>query len=365
MPDKSEKNKNLHTMQNRIGAPCVKRNLTIITTTACFVVAILIITLFGCNFSGGPKARLGHLPITTFGIFFPDPNHLGTHAYGSGFSEAGGIVYTCKAGHLDIDHIRGNADLTRYLAKKIRKSLSKNTKGFSFSLTGEFSSHKILFTYPQNWNTEPEKDKIIEEISLGTAPYLAYNATMWHEILTWFGVHFGVFEPEFNSAFSWEDVYSNLLGTRLGVEAMKSPDQNFDKAMTIAIQRQLKELQVRPRSTAIYASGKVRGQWYTGNFIPDTKMRNFDIGLDGFVTPTLVPGIEGCNSQPLPLPVPTLDILKQHGFSMSYEIKPNVLEQGRIFEAAGSKKIFPEKHYPVLLKYMKAEAVQKGYKYDE
>ncbi len=337
-------------------------NKRIVAFVIYFQIAILTMTITGCGLPGAPRARMGHLSTATFGIHFPDPNHLGTHGYGFGLTEVGGILYTCKAGHVDLSHIRGNADITRYLVKKIHNTLSKKNNGFSFTLTGELSSHKIRFTYPKGWEAEPEKGRIIEEIAFSTAPYLSFNATIWHEIQTWFGVHFAGFEPEFNSAFSWEDVYSNLIGTRLGVEAMKDTQHNFDKAMTIAIQRQLKELQVQPSSVAIYASKKVRGQWYTGNFVPDVKMRNFDIGLDGFVTPTLVPGIERCNSKPLPLPVPTLDILKQHGFSMSYEIKPNVFEQGRIFKAAKSKKIMPEKHFPVILEYIKKEAAEKGYK---
>ena len=381
MSDKSEKTICLRTAKNttavdgglatgksafyEIYTSCAKPNLSIIKAAAYLAIAFFIITSLGCSLDGGPRARVGYLPTATFGVRFPDPNRLGTHSYGFGFSEVGGIVYTCRAGHIDIDHLRGNADTTRYLVKKIRNVLSKNAKGFSFNLTGELSSHKIRLTYPQNWDTEPEKENIIEEIAFSTAPYLAYNATIWHEILTWFGVHFALIEPEFNSAFSWEDVYSNLVGTRLGIEALNNTEYDFDKAMTLAIQRQLKELQVQPRSTAIHASDKVRNQWYTGNFIPNNKMRNFDIGLDGFVTPTRVPNIPGCNSQPLPLPVPTLDILKQHGFSISYEIKPNVLEQGRIFKAAASKKIVPEKHFPIILQHMKQEAVKKGYNYDE
>ena len=35
--------------------------------------------------------------------------------------------------------------------------------------------------------------------------------------------------------------------------------------------------------------------------------------------------------------------LKEYGFSIIYEIKPNVLEQDRIFNAAGEKRIYPEK----------------------
>jgi len=326
-------------------------------------IAILMATSAGCSFTGGPRARIGYLPTATFGILFPDPNHLGTHGYGFSLSETGGIVYTCRAGHVDLDHIRGNADNTRYLFKKIRKTLSKKGKGFSFNLTGEMSTHRIRFTYPDNWDRQQDKDKIIDEIAYSLAPYLSYNATIWHEFQTWFGVHYALFEPEFNSAFSWEDLYSNLVGTELAVEAMKNTDYSFNEAMTIAIDRKLRELQVRPRSVAIGASDKVRGDWYTGNFIPDTKMRNFDIGLDGYVTPTVVAGIKGCSSEPLLLPVPTLDILKGYGFSMSYQIKPNVLEQGRMYKAAGSKKIFPEEHFPIMLEYVKKQALKKGYKY--
>jgi hypothetical protein len=42
-----------------------------------------------------------------------------------------------------------------------------------------------------------------------------------------------------------------------------------------------------------------------------------------------------------------------------------ILEQGRILKAAGSKRIFPEKHFPILIDYMKKDALRRGYKYDE
>ncbi len=334
-----------------------------------FVIFIALPLLAGCSFTGAPRARVGYLPTATFGIPFGDPNHLGMHGYGWGgfFTEASGLVYTCRGGHIDLDHVRGNADDVRFLAKKIRKTLSKHKPGFSFILTGEVSAHKVTFTYPDNWNQQPDKDLVIDEIALDTAQYLAFGASTWHEIITWFGAHFALFEPEFNSAFSWEDIYSNVIGTQLGAEVVKDGDQDYDKRMTAAIYRKLKDLGVQPRSTAIAASEKVRGQWYTGNFIPDLKMRNFDIGLDGTITPTLIPGVPGCCcSEPAVQPAPSLDTLKSYGFTMTYEIKPNlILEQGRIFKAAGSKRIFPEKHFPILIEYMKKDATKRGYQYTE
>jgi hypothetical protein len=337
-----------------------------LTAAMYAIIAMGLMTVAGCSFSGGPKARMGYLPTATFNILFADPNQLGTHTYRAGpSSERGGIVYTCKGGHIDLDHVRGNADDVRYLIKRIRETLSQKKLGFSFNLTGEMSTHVIGLAYPAGWDAQPDKDRIIDEIAFDTAPYLAFNATAWHEMQTWFGVHFAFIEPEFNSAFSWEDSYSNLIGVRLGVEAMKDTQHDFDQAMTIALDRQLKELGVQSRAVAKNASDKVRGRWYTGNFIPDMKMRNFDIGLDGSVTPTLIPDVNTCDNQPLTLPVPTLDTLKRHGFSMTYQIKPKVLEQGRMFRAAGSKKIFPEVHYPILIEYMKKEATKKHYLYDE
>jgi len=325
-----------------------------------------LITWSGCSFTGGPKARMGYLPTATFNILFSDPNQLGKHTYRAGpSSEVGGIVFTCRGGHIDLDHVRGNADNVRYLTRRIRETLSNGKEGFSFNLTGEMSTHVIGFTCPADWSQQTDKDRIIDAIALDTAPYLSFNATIFHEIQTWFGVHYAAIEPEFNSAFSWEDIYSNLIGVRLGQEAIKDTQHNFDEAMTISLYRQLKELGVQSRTVARNASDKVRGKWYTGNFIPDTKMRNFDIGLDGFVTPTLVPDVNVCDAEPLILPVPTLDTLKHYGFQMTYRIKPNVLEQGRMFKAAGSNKIFPETHFPVILDYMKNQARKKGYLYDQ
>lgn len=317
----------------------------------------------GCFIVGFPRARSGHLSTATHGIPFPDPEKLGKHRSIVSFGEVGGIVYTCKAGHIDIDHVRGNADNTLYLAGKIRKCLNKGSKGFSFSITGEQSKHKIRFKYPDNWKDNPDKEQIIDEIVNHTAPCLSYRATVWHEVLTWYGVHFMGFEPEFNSAFSWEDVYSNLLGTRLGVAAMSRTDVGFDKAMTEELEGALRALNVQPSEVARKASEKVKGVWYTGYFVPDVLKRNFDIGLDdGYVTPTLVSGISECGDvDPLPLPVPTLDVLRKHGFDMTHRIYPRVFEQGRIYAAAGTKKIYYEPHIPVIMKAIKKQARERGY----
>ena len=330
----------------------------------------LVILASGCNIYA-PRARMGTLPTPPPGPRFSNPNNLGRHSYHFNPFETNGIVYTCKAGHLDITHIRWCADNTRYLVKRTRKALMKKKKGFSFNLTWELSTHKVKFSYPVSWDylSQEEKEKIANEIAFEVGPYLTFNATLWHEILTWFGVHFAGFEPEFNSAFSWEDLYSNLLGTELGIEAIEDTDHTYDTAMTLALDRKLRELDVQPRSTAIDAVEQMRGKWFTGYFIVNTIRKNVDIGVDdGYVTAILVPGI--CpGAEPESLPVPAIDTLSKYGFSMKYEIHPREWEKGKIFKVIYSNgekaDIQPDKHFPIIMAHIRKQAVEKyGYTID-
>ena len=216
----------------------------------------------------------------------------------------------------------------------------KKSNGFSFNVSLEASKHTVEFTYPEYWDNllRKEKERIANEISLQVGPYLAFNATLWHEILTWFGVRFAGLEPDFNSSFSWEDVYSNLLGTQIGAEAISTPVLDYDTAVTQILNRELQELGVQSRSTAIRASKKMKGKWFNGIFLVDITRKNLDIGLgDGFVTPVLVPGI--CeNAKPHLRPVPTTDILAEYGFAMKHEIRPKEWAKDKIHRINTGKK---------------------------
>jgi len=336
-------------------------------TLYCLSILGLVILVNGCDIHA-PRTRLGSLPTPPPGPRFYEPDELGEHSYGHNPFEKNGIVYTCKAGHIDITHVRLGADCTKYLINKTRKALMKKDEEFTFNVSLELSRHKVKFGYPEYWDSlsREKKEKIAEIIAFEVGPYLAFNATIWHEILTWFGVHFIGVEPEFNSSFSWEDIYSNLLGTKLAVEAIKDTEHTYNKAMTLAINRKLKKLDARPRSTAIYAVEKMRGKWYTGVLIIDTLRKNMDIGLDdGFVSPVIVPGI--CyGAVPESLAVPTIVILPICGFSMKYEIYPYEWEKGKILRAiypdGNGKKVEPDKHFAILMYRIKRQAVEKyGY----
>jgi Protein of unknown function (DUF4056) len=339
----------------------MKNALAIIIYSA--VIIGLAIAANGCI--DQPRPRMGCLPTHTFAGSFLCPENLGSHSYGplGAMFEGNGIVYTCKGGSIDITHLRWNADYTRYAINQTKKTLMRKGKGFSFNLAFEPSTHQVRFSYPDNWRDLPkqEKERIADEVAFAVGPYVAYGATMWHEILTWFGTHYIVIEPEFNSAFSWEDTYSNLLGTHLAVKAMQDKEHSYDKAMTIALEEELAMLGVQPRSAAITASEKVRGKWYTGNFQVDMLMRNLDMGLDdGFVSPIIIPDVAGCDGEPVDYPVPNVDVLDKYGLAMTYEIKANVLEQGKVFKVIDAKRIYPARHYPAIMAHINKQAAELG-----
>ena len=353
----------------------VKRFVAAATTGFAYTLVLTaLLGLSGCNTT--PNIRRGSLPSTTLGIPllhprppFLNPDNLGSHSYVPNPFEKNGIVYTCDGGHIDIAHVRANADDTRYIVRKTYEALTKKKSGFSFNLAFEQSRHKVYFTYPENWDELPEqeKEKTARELSLEIGAYVTFNATLWHEFMSWFGVRFALIDPQFNSAFSWEDVYSNMLGVKLAIEALRNPDQGYNEAVTAAIDNTLKQLRVQPRKDAIEITESMRGKWFKGNRIPAMLRRNTDIGTDdGFISPVLAPG--GCeDAQPKPLAAPRLDKLSSYGFTVTYKIVPVYLEAnkvlGIIYPEGKGKYIEPLKDYPLIIDFINRQAVEK-YNYD-
>jgi hypothetical protein len=296
------------------------------------------------GFDGPPRVRFGSYPSSNIGTFFIGPN-LGDHGYCFRLSEKDGIAYTCRGGHIDVIHVRIAADWTAYLTAVAYRHLMNHENGFSCKLAVDRSTSLASFTYPDNWDRLPkiEQMAIAKEVALAVGPYLTFTMTTWHEMLTWYGFKcMGPF-PEFPSAFSWEDSYSNLLGTIIGTKALQDSQHRLNEAVKIALDEEMQRLGIQPAHVARQASESVRGKWFTGNllFHVNMKKRNFDIGIEnGYITPTLVPGVAACpNARPLPLPVPRLDVLAKYGFSMNLEIEPHEWESGRILRVVYGDKL--------------------------
>lgn len=318
--------------------------------------------------NGPPRIRFGCYPSSTVGTSFLGAE-LGAHGYYYNPLEKNGIAYTCQGGHIDIIHLRIAADWTAYLAGESFKHLMKNDEGFSYKLAVDRSRTYVRFTYPPDWKqrSQAERATVAKEVATTLGPYLAFTVTTWHEMLTWFGFRCIGLPTEFPSAFSWEDSYSNLLGTVIAVNALQDTEHPYNKAVELALDREMEKLGVQPASQAKAASQRVKGEWFAGAvlFFVDIMKRNFDIGLgDGLVTPTLLPGVEPCaDAEPASYPAPNLDALAKHGFSATVEIESREWERDKIYRVAfGNTKggrIRPEEHFAPIMKHMKQAAEEK------
>ncbi len=317
------------------------------------------IIISGCT-SGGARMRLGAYFGAPFGMPFPSPDKLGHHNSHSGIGENNGMVYTCKGGFIDIGHVREAADRTAYISEIARENLASGRKQFSFRVI-EPSRYWVKVTYPENWDklSGSERAKALTEVSILMGQYLAHRSLVWHEIVTWYGFSTAGVFPETISSFSCEDPYSDVLGTHLGVQALRDSEHSFNEATTRLINEVLKELDVQPARVAHRARDKVRGQWYTGGFyfFVNMKKHNFDAGLDdGLISPVLVSGM--CpEAEPLPWPVPSLESLAGYGFGMRVEIEPLIWQKDKIWHSIGLAKnvsrVDPEVYFPAMVDAIK------------
>lgn len=334
---------------------------------------VLLAGLAGSGFScaaiselrGRVAAPPGLGPLISFFNF----ENLGLHG---SKSEGRGHVYTCNGGQTDIDHTRNAIDRARYISEKTFKYLIEGKeKKFSFKFV-EPSLYFVEFNYPKNWKnfSQNEKEKIAYDLSVKVGGHIAYASVTWHEIFTWFGyTGMGVI-PEFASSFTWEDNFSNILGTHLAMQVLQDiqtfDKKIFDKAVTLALDKELRELGVQSRESTKQAIKKVKGSWFSGLFGLNIKRRHFDIGLDGYVTPFLIPGVSECSgAEPKSYPVLSLDFLSEYEFSMRFEIEMHEWEKDKIYRILGSKRrVNPETDFPKIMHYIRRDALKRGYEVD-
>ncbi len=312
-----------------------------------------------------PRTRIGSFASSTLATKFRKPEKLGRHSYRPSAFEKNGILYTCRGGHIDMAHLRNVSDWTAHLAAVTYNEMINDANDFTFTLTEDTTCY-VNLRYPNGWDnlSDESKDTIVYDVSTGLGQYFAYQTSTLHEILTWFGYKMTGFYSEFGSAFSWEDTYSNLLGSHIGYNAMYDRERCYNKAVTFQLQEELKKLKVQSRETAKLASDLVRGDWYSGEQpIVIMKGRNFDTGLDdGFVTPWIVPGIRECQySNAEPYPVPNLDFLKHYGIEARFEIELKVWEKTKILKiiypnGEKKKRFEPASQLAVIMDYIIKQA---------
>jgi len=248
-----------------------------------------------CAFGTHLQASLGPIPVPLFSVGnIRSVDELGPHSYDSGAialrgssttsafkSENNGLVYTCRGGFIDTAHVRDYADWTLFWAATIARS---SATGATIELPPEGGRRRVTI--------RPLPTEIIERYGLrrtavGLAQWLTFQISIWHEIATAYGWASIDLYPEYLSAFSPEDLYSNLLGIKIGGGILMQTgsagtDSRYDQSMDQWLQATLRYLQPVPADAGAKAMYLVDGVWWDSKArLPDPRLvlrRNFDAG---------------------------------------------------------------------------------------
>jgi hypothetical protein len=255
-----------------------------------------------CVFGADVRVRVGALPIPGYRVGnIIDPSELGPHHYDSGLlivagsgvdelvsSENNGLVYSCRGGFIDTAHVRDYADWTIFIASQICLSLEE---GITIELPPEGGKRTLVF--------KPIDEELIQrhgrkQLTIALAQWSAFQLSIWHEMATWAGWSWSAAFPESVSAFSPEDLYSNMIGIRiagaLALERSARTDDLFNRSMDAWLTDVLAELGATPKKVALEAMYAVDGVWWnSGARLPDDGLvlrRNLDMETE--LTPWLV-----------------------------------------------------------------------------
>jgi hypothetical protein len=172
-----------------------------------------------------------------FGGAVLDVPGLGVH--GTAPVDELGEVYTRKLGFIDMGHARETADVTLWALTQLRQHASAGTEIELYS-----GKARLLRDIP------------VDRMA-ALAQQMAYVDSVEHEVVT-----FGTVQD--SSAFSPEDLPSNLFGTLVGLAAFRG-DGGSDAAITQQFKQRLTAAGAQPVAVAqqVQAAARLRG-WFAG-----------------------------------------------------------------------------------------------------
>jgi len=246
-----------------------------------------------CIFGNDVGAQVGSIPVPGYEITYTlELDTLGTHQFNKGTialqprgqerilsDEVSGILYTCRGGFIDIAHVRDNADRTLYLVSQIGRIA---VTGGTIPISGEGAKRRVV--------VKPVDPRLVRtyglrEVVTSLAEWLDYQAGIWHEITTWYGWSSTPFSEQ-PSAFSPEDLYSNLVGAKIAgtiIRRQAAPSEvAYNRAVTALLRDALIKLGPLPQAATRRAFEYVDGIWWDSTKrVPDNQLvrhRNFKLG---------------------------------------------------------------------------------------
>lgn len=344
-----------------------------------------------CIFGNEVGVQVGRVPLPGYEVQnILDVSELGAHQYNKGAialqprggerllsDEASGILYTCRGGFIDIAHVRDNADRTLYLISQIGRLAAS---GGTITLTGEGAVRQIVL---KPLDAGLVRTYGLREVVTSLAEWLSFQASIWHEITTWYGWSATRFSEQ-PSAFSIEDLYSNLVGVKItGAIARRhaAPSEvAYNEAVTRVLNDALGKLRPLPKDGSRRAFEYVDGIWWdSSKRVPDNQLvrhRYFNIGpklypwklVDAQPSAELVAARqefdEACGSDWTPLGLSVADRLGNLAFQemATLEIHPDevLVKNGFPFPKAGSTMVTQEDFAAVIAAIRRAADSELG-----
>lgn len=183
-----------------------------------------------CAFGTAQKVTMASIPVPFYRLSNTvNIEDIGPHAYEAGtFShqkgtptgrrggENNGILYTQMGGFIDLAHVRDTADNAVALFYKIYKNLGQDAR---IELPVEIGPRYIQLSA---FETEHLSIKQRQEVAAYMAARLAYFMAEAHEVAQWHGYRTWVPWSEEVSAYSPEDLYSNMLGAKIATALLSN-----------------------------------------------------------------------------------------------------------------------------------------------
>ena len=242
-----------------------------------------------------PRMRLGSLPFPgLFSLYATaEPGELGVHRYESWWDQtvrvgetSRGIMYTCRAGFVDLSHIRESMDWVRFMHDRVLERLEHPERGFSPVDVVWSDTHFHLDVHCPEWlDALPtdERARAAREVSIRFGQRAAVVMGAWHELATWYGQETVPGISEKRSAFTWDDSTSHAAAALAAGRALRLPERNWNLAATQGLREQLADMGVGSVACETEAVKRVEGWWWSDG---EPLKRDLDTGLDtGIKTP--------------------------------------------------------------------------------
>lgn len=246
-----------------------------------------------CAYGFNQQVRVGVLPVPLFRLAnTSEVDSLGAHSYNAtymtssdyrsktGTREDNGLIYTLKGGLLDVAHIRDTADMTVAMFYIIYPNLGKD---LLIKFPPEMGNRTLQF-FKKDLTHLSSKERW--EIAIELSGRIGYQVAVAHEMAQWHGLKSFPLYPEAVSAYSPEDLYSNMLGAKIATSILKSNlainSRSYNQNFTIWLKRAIEYLRpLDKEETNAMLLAVDQYYWDSNARLPDKYLvlkRNYNVG---------------------------------------------------------------------------------------